>query len=138
MTFNSFSIEASGQFGDGSSLLDGWLVGGLVFARRRFRRLWLSFSTIQLLLDLFFFEDAGNILFFYAIFAILWQRNIEGPVKNEVEELDFGRGAVAIFMACTVALVLPVLRSRAGSVSRQHRVLRWQGTLRQLPPAVRG
>lgn len=50
--------------------------------------------------------DQIGLLLTYVIFAAIWQGNLELPLQNEVEELDFSRGLVGIVAAVVVALVL--------------------------------
>jgi hypothetical protein len=50
--------------------------------------------------------DGANIILSYVLFAVLFQRELETPARNEVEELDFVRGALGICMALVVALAL--------------------------------
>ena len=47
-----------------------------------------------------------NILLAYAIFVLVWQRELDSPIRNEVDELDFGRGLLGITTAILVGLVL--------------------------------
>ena len=51
------------------------------------------------------FDNAG-ILLTYVLFAVIWQRELESPARNEVLEVDFLRGASGILMAIFVALAL--------------------------------
>lgn len=54
--------------------------------------------------------DEARVLLIYILFAFLWQRDLETPVINEVEELDFVRGGIAIGAALLVFLtILPIL-----------------------------
>lgn len=65
-----------------------------------------GFTHILLcLVGLFGFDQAGIILI-YNLYAVIWQRKLETPSRNEVEELDLGRGAFGIGAALLVALVL--------------------------------
>ena len=50
--------------------------------------------------------DNERILLMYALFTTIWQRELESPAQNEVDELDFGRGFAAIASAIFVALTL--------------------------------
>ena len=50
--------------------------------------------------------DKVNIFLTYILFASIWQRELETPMRNEVDELDFGRGLVGIAAAIAVGLVL--------------------------------
>lgn len=51
-------------------------------------------------------KDDSRIFLSYTLFALLWQRDLETPARNEVEELDFVRGAVGILSALFVGLTL--------------------------------
>lgn len=51
-------------------------------------------------------KDDSRIFLGYTLFALLWQRDLETPARNEVEELDFVRGAVGILAALFVGLTL--------------------------------
>lgn len=50
--------------------------------------------------------DTADILLTYALFTAIWQRQLETPVRNEVDELDFSRGLVGIGSAVLVGLIL--------------------------------
>lgn len=50
--------------------------------------------------------DNVNILLAYAVFTLVWQRELESPIRNEVDELDFSRGLLATASAIMVGLVL--------------------------------
>jgi len=50
--------------------------------------------------------DKAGVLLTYVLFVVIWQRELEAPARNEVEELDFVRGASGIGMAIFVALAL--------------------------------
>ena len=65
-----------------------------------------SFTALLLVAFGIFGLDDANILLTYVLFALIWQRELETPARNEVEDLDFGRGALAIFMAFVVGLSL--------------------------------
>jgi hypothetical protein len=70
-----------------------------------------GFTHILLcLIGLIGFDQSGLILT-YNLFCIIWQRSPEAPVRNEVEELDIGRGALGISTAILVSLALtPMLQ----------------------------
>jgi len=53
-----------------------------------------------------FGSDESNILLLYAIFTLFWQRQLEAPVQNEVEDAGEIRGYVAILSTLIVFLVL--------------------------------
>lgn len=65
-----------------------------------------SFTASLLCLAGIFGFDESGVLLTYTLFAIIWQRELESPVHNEVEVLDFGRGAFGIAAAVLVALAL--------------------------------
>jgi hypothetical protein len=65
-----------------------------------------TFTTFLLCLAGVFGADKANIFLFYILFATIWQRELETPVRNEVDELDFPRGLVGITTATLVGLVL--------------------------------
>jgi len=50
--------------------------------------------------------DNASVLLTYVLFVVIWQRELEAPARNEVEEVDFLRGASGIAMAIFVALTL--------------------------------
>ena len=57
-------------------------------------------------MQLTLFQDDSGIFLSYTLFALLWQRELETPARNEVEELDFLRGGVGILAALFVGLTL--------------------------------
>lgn len=65
-----------------------------------------TFTALLLCAAGIFGYDESRILLTYVLYSVLWQRELETPALNEVEELDFGRGAVAITSALLVALAL--------------------------------
>ena len=50
--------------------------------------------------------DEVNIFLTYVLFTSIWQRELETPSRNEVDELDFPRGLLGISAAILVGLVL--------------------------------
>lgn len=50
--------------------------------------------------------DNSHIQLTYLLFAVIWQRELEAPARNEVEEIDVYRGGCGIAMALLVALIL--------------------------------
>jgi choline-glycine betaine transporter len=50
--------------------------------------------------------DNSNILLVYTLYSLVWQRELEAPVRNEVDELDVSRGLVAIAASLLVGLTL--------------------------------
>ena len=73
---------------------------------RRGAYLISTFTAVLLCLVGVFGWDDSRIFLSYTLFALLWQRELETPARNEVEELDFGRGALGIFAALLVGLTL--------------------------------
>lgn len=69
-----------------------------------------SFSAILLcLMGLLGGFDSQGIVLSYVLFSLIWQRELEIPARNEVEELDTVRGFYAIFLSLTVTLtILPL------------------------------
>ena len=64
------------------------------------------FTTLILVLAGVFGLDDENIFLAYILFVSIWQRELETPSKNEVDELDFPRGLLGISAAIVVGLVL--------------------------------
>ncbi len=50
--------------------------------------------------------DESNLFLIYVLFVLIWQRELETPARNEVDELDWSRGLVAIAAALIVGLTL--------------------------------
>ena len=50
--------------------------------------------------------DDSYVMLSYVLFVLFWQRELESPARNEVEEVNFLRGALGISMGLVVALVL--------------------------------
>lgn len=50
--------------------------------------------------------DDTNLLLIYVLYILVFQREMESPSLNEVDELDFPRGLVAIATALMVGLTL--------------------------------
>ena len=84
---------------------DGGRVALAMFGRRG-AFIVKSFTALTLVAAGLFGGDQANILLAYVLFALIWQRELETPARNEVQELDFGRGAVGIAMAVAVGLAL--------------------------------
>lgn len=76
------------------------------FFGRSFSRVVTGTALVTLVVAGFFGADQANILLSYAIFCQVWQREMEVPCRNEVDELDSGRGFVAIGMSLIVMLTL--------------------------------
>ena len=64
------------------------------------------FTTLLLCVAGIFGLDENNIFLVYILFATIWQRELETPARNEVDELDFPRGLLGIFAALLVGLTL--------------------------------
>lgn len=64
------------------------------------------FSALLLCLAGLVGLDDTNILLLYVLFVLVYQRELESPARNEVDELDFPRGLVAIGAALMVGLTL--------------------------------
>jgi len=54
--------------------------------------------------------DESGILLTYSLYTFIWQRELEAPCRNEVEELDFGRAILGIATAVLVGLSLVPLQ----------------------------
>lgn len=64
------------------------------------------FTTLALVLAGLLGLDDINILLAYTIFVLVWQRELESPIRNEVDEIDFSRGLLGITSAILVGLTL--------------------------------
>jgi len=64
------------------------------------------FTTLILVLSGLLGLDDMNVLLAYAVFVLVWQRELESPIRNEVDELDFSRGLLGIMVAILVGLTL--------------------------------
>jgi hypothetical protein len=92
-----------------SSDTDGGRIALAMFGRKG-TYLVSTFTTVLLCAVGLFGFDQSRILLIYVLFTVLWQRELESPALNEVEELDFARGVLGIATSLLVALVLvPVL-----------------------------
>jgi hypothetical protein len=65
-----------------------------------------TFTTLLLCGAGLFGFDGSGVLLTYALFAITCQHELEAPARNEVDELDFVRGAFGIVAALVVTLAL--------------------------------
>jgi len=63
-------------------------------------------ATLVLVASGLFGLDPMNILLAYVIFTLVWQRELESPIRNEVDELDFPRGLLGITSGILVGLIL--------------------------------
>ena len=84
---------------------DGGRISLAMFGRRG-SYIVKTFTTALLCLAGIVGLDETGWLLTYALFATIWQRESEMPMRNEVLELDFARGAAGIVAALLVALVL--------------------------------
>jgi hypothetical protein len=76
-----------------------------IFGRRSFF-LVKTFSILAICAGGLFGFDNSEILLLYALFVILWQRELETPALNEVDDLSTVRGLAAFPIAVLVALSL--------------------------------
>ena len=65
-----------------------------------------TFTAALLCIGGLFGLDDSYVIISYVLFAWFWQRELETPARNEVEELDTLRGALGISAALIVALAL--------------------------------
>lgn len=84
---------------------DGGRVSTAMFGRRG-AYLISTFTAVLLCIVGIFGWDDSRIFLTYTLLTLLWQRELETPARNEVEELDLGRGAVGILAALFVGLTL--------------------------------
>ena len=84
---------------------DGGRIAIAMFGRRG-SYIVKTFTTILLCGAGIFGFDGSGVLLAYALFAMIWQRELEAPARNEVQELDFPRGALGIAVALVVVLSL--------------------------------
>jgi len=66
----------------------------------------VAFSILTICAVGLFWFDKSWILILYALFALLWQRELKTPALNEVDDLDTIRGIVGIASAVLIALTL--------------------------------
>jgi len=84
---------------------DGGRVSLAMFGRRGAFVVKLFTAAILVLSGLFGLDDM-NLLLPYVIFVQVWQRELESPIRNEVDEIDFFRGLLGISSAILVGLIL--------------------------------
>jgi membrane-associated protease RseP (regulator of RpoE activity) len=84
---------------------DGGRVALAMFGRRG-AYLVKTFTAVLLIAMGLFGFDESRILLVYVFIVQVWQRELETPALNEVDELDFPRGALGIVTAMIVALSL--------------------------------
>ena len=65
-----------------------------------------AFTLILLCVAGIFGADSSDVLLVYALFCVIWQRGLEGPVRNEVQDVDIVRSVVAFVSALVVLLAL--------------------------------
>ena len=84
---------------------DGGRISQSLFGRK-WARVISGLSLLILVLSGVFGLDDSNILLSYVLIVTIWQRNPEIPCRNEVDDVDYGRVAVAIAGAMLASLVL--------------------------------
>ena len=84
---------------------DGGRIAVSMFGRRGILLVRTLVAAMLCSAGLFGLDDSG-ILLNYVVVVMLWQNEIETPARNEVEELDFGRGCFGIVMAALVFMIL--------------------------------
>jgi hypothetical protein len=84
---------------------DGGRIAVSMFGRRG-SYIVRTFTTAILCLAGLFGMDQSGLLLTYTLLCVIWQRELEAPACNEVDELDFTRGAFAIGVAFLVFLIL--------------------------------
>ena len=65
-----------------------------------------SFAALLMCLSGLVGLDNAHIQLTYLLFAVIWQRELEAPARNEVAEIDVLRGACGIAMALIVSMIL--------------------------------
>jgi membrane-associated protease RseP (regulator of RpoE activity) len=100
----------AGLFANALALLplgntDGGRIAVAMFGRRGAYIVKACTSVLLCIFGVFGF-DQTSIFLLYVLFANIWQRDLETPAMNEVEELDFGRGVLGIVTCLFVALAL--------------------------------
>jgi len=84
---------------------DGGRIAVAMFGRRGAFLVKLFTALLLCSAGLFGLDDT-NILLLYTFFVLIWQRELESPPRNEVDELDFPRGLAATVVALAVGLTL--------------------------------
>eukprot|EP00536_Pseudo-nitzschia_multiseries_P010800 jgi/Psemu1/326174/estExt_fgenesh1_pg.C_3420008 len=84
---------------------DGGRVSLAMFGRRGAFVVKL-FTTLILTASGLFGLDEVNILLAYVVFTLIWQRELESPIRNEVDDISFSRALVGIISAVVVGLTL--------------------------------
>jgi hypothetical protein len=88
-----------------SSDTDGGRVSLAMFRRRGAYVVQVFTTSLLCIAGLVGLDNMG-LLLIYTLFTVACQAELETPARNEVDELDFGRGAFGIAMAVVVALAL--------------------------------
>ena len=89
---------------------DGGRISIAMFGRRGTLLVKTLTAAILCGIGLFGFDDSG-ILLNYVLLIVIWQNELEAPVRNEVDELDFSRGFAAIISAIVVFMTLLPMQS---------------------------
>jgi hypothetical protein len=84
---------------------DGGRIAVSMFGRRGAFLVRTLVAAMLCSAGLFGMDDSG-ILLNYVVITMFWQSEIETPARNEVEELDFGRGCFGIGMTALVLMIL--------------------------------
>jgi len=84
---------------------DGGRISLSMFGRRGAFVTKLFTAVILVVSGLLGLDDM-NVLLAYAVFVLVWQRELESPIRNEVDEIDFPRGLLGITSAILVGLIL--------------------------------
>lgn len=105
LTFFDFDLNVICSLNPNIIDTDGGRISLSMFGRRGAFVIKL-FTTLILVLSGLLGLDDINILLAYAIFVLVWQRELESPIRNEVDEIDFPRGLLGITSAILVGLTL--------------------------------
>ena len=105
LTFFDFDLNVICSLNPNIIDTDGGRISLSMFGRRGAFVIKL-FTTLILVLSGLLGLDDINILLAYAIFVLVWQRELESPIRNEVDEIDFSRGLLGITSAILVGLTL--------------------------------
>lgn len=84
---------------------DGGRIAQSLFGRK-WARVISGLSLVILVLSGLFGLDQANLLLSYTVVVAFWQRNPELPCRNEVDDVEIGRGFVAIAAALLASLIL--------------------------------
>ncbi|GKY93842.1 hypothetical protein MPSEU_000351100 [Mayamaea pseudoterrestris] len=68
-----------------------------------------AFTLVMLCVAGLLGADGSDSLLLYSLFCVIWQRELEGPVKNEVQEVDLVRSGLALATGLVVVLALAPL-----------------------------